>query len=471
MNKKLNSQANKVSKYSLRKGTTGATSILIGAIFILAIGNNQAKANERENLEETYQSNQNQELTSRKSEQTAVQFKNVDSEKNINEQASNLQHTNRPQENQSTVKKHTSNNSEKELKSPFSSPRSKKSELNFMNYSAPNTSSNSDTENNVTSKINFSNTDIKFKDNKIRPINAESYNLNISFNVDTNMKSGDYFKFQGSQNTINDDLNHNNSYAPDIKDSNGETIANGLYNPIQKEYTYTFTDYVNNKKNITGNINLSQYIDRNMVRNDSIAEHISYTFGDKKISQKIDVIYDNSYETQDQSNIGAAFTHYNQQTKTYEQIIYVNPLNKYTKSSLVDIMGYKQNNGDSSAQVNQETQIKIYKLKDGKSLNASYFNDDEDLIDVTNNFDIYNYENAKRINFGNINRDTYIIKVVSKENDQTKKDLIQSVRMYSFYNQRDYDTVYYYNYIQLTDSDADGDGEPDSDSDSDSDSD
>ncbi|WP_432740233.1 Ig-like domain-containing protein [Staphylococcus equorum] len=245
------------------------------------------------------------------------------------------------------------------------------------------------TGNDVTNQVDFTNTTISVKNNKIRPIDAESFKLTISFKTKTAIKSGDYFKFKGSYNTISDDLNHGNTSAPTIKDKDGNIIALGVYNPKTKEYTYTFTDFADNKKNISCNIKLSQYIDRDTVRNSS-NERITYTFGDKIVSQNISVIYDSGYEEQASSNIGSAFTHYNSETKKYEQTIYINPKKKTAYNSKVLIKGYKDKLGDSSAQINRNTQIKIYKVRNGVTLNDSYYNDEANLIDVTNQLNSQN---------------------------------------------------------------------------------
>lgn len=133
--------------------------------------------------------------------------------------------------------------------------------------------------NNVTNQIDFTNTTINVKNNTVKPLNAESYNLLTSFKTNSSVKKGDYFIIKGSANTINDDLNHQNSSAPVIKDKNGNIIAIGIYDPKTREYKYTFTDFVEDKASISGSLKFSQYINRDTVRNNS-NETITYTFGD-----------------------------------------------------------------------------------------------------------------------------------------------------------------------------------------------
>ncbi|MDT3995866.1 hypothetical protein RPO40_12505, partial [Mammaliicoccus fleurettii] len=88
-----------------------------------------------------------------------------------------------------------------------------------------------------------------------------------------------------------------------------------------------------------------------------------------------------------------------------------------------------------------------------------YYNDAENLIDVTNDFRFTDYQNGVGINFGNIYGATYIIKVISKENEAVNKDLVQSVDMYSTSQNGIYNSVSFYNFIELTDNSAEGEGE------------
>src|SRR5699024_10758969 len=67
------------------------------------------------------------------------------------------------------------------VKKESSSPRSKRS----LSAKA--------TGNNVTNQIDFTNTTMDIKNNKIRPINAESYKLITSFKTKSSVKEGDYF--------------------------------------------------------------------------------------------------------------------------------------------------------------------------------------------------------------------------------------------------------------------------------------
>src|SRR5699024_1375710 len=120
---------------------------------------------------------------------------------------------------------------------------------------------------------------------------------------------------------------------------------------------------------------------------------------------------------------------------------YVNPKKKIAYNSTVYIRGYMNELGDSSAQINANTQIKIYRVKNGVTLNDSYYNDDENLIDVTNDFRFTDYQNGVGIDFGDLYGDSFVIKVVSKENEAVNKDLIQSVDMYSTSQNGNYNYV------------------------------
>ncbi|POC77809.1 clumping factor B, partial [Vibrio vulnificus] len=74
----------------------------------------------------------------------------------------------------------------------------------------------------------------------------------------------------------------------------------------------------------------------------------------------------------------------------YKQTIYVNPMEHNLRNMNVNIQGHTDNIDESSAKVNIEnTNIKVYEVKDVSKLAESYYVNPQDtnLVDVTSDFD------------------------------------------------------------------------------------
>ncbi|MDU9418620.1 Ig-like domain-containing protein [Staphylococcus lloydii] len=104
---------------------------------------------------------------------------------------------------------------------------------------------------NVNDKVKVDSFD--FNETKIDPNQSGHTSLSASFKVDDSIKSGDYFTFDIPKNiSIDGDIDYsnvNNQFnLPNLTNKNGDIIARGVYNTSTKQGTYTFTDFVNNKK-------------------------------------------------------------------------------------------------------------------------------------------------------------------------------------------------------------------------------
>ncbi|WP_449132063.1 Ig-like domain-containing protein, partial [Staphylococcus hyicus] len=54
---------------------------------------------------------------------------------------------------------------------------------------------------------------------------------------------------------------NNNQFPIDVYSPSGYVVANGVYDTTTKTLTYKFTDWVNDKENISGSFDLSQFAD------------------------------------------------------------------------------------------------------------------------------------------------------------------------------------------------------------------
>ena len=314
------------------------------------------------------------------------------------------------------------------------------------------------TGSNVNDSVKFTNLSILTDNGKtVQPINNESFLVRGQFKVDAKVMGGDYFTVQLPDTAVIDDLNHDNEGVDPIVDGNGNVIADGKYDKTKKQFTYTFTKYVDDKTNLRGSLNYRNYIDRNEVRNDQDNVELTYDFAGDKVTENVDVRY-NNYIVEGNVNMGSAFTHTNLQTREYEQVIYVNPLSKNIREGLVDVYGYYKEPSDSSGKVNDNTEFKIYKVKKNTNLNGSYFFDETDDIyeDVTKNFDINidSSKNIAHIDFGTFDT-PYIIRVKSQADKNSDAEITQSATLTDSKG----DQVFVNNYITVTHNSADGEGD------------
>ncbi|MDS3886106.1 SdrD B-like domain-containing protein, partial [Staphylococcus hominis] len=282
---------------------------------------------------------------------------------------------------------------------------------------------------NVNDKVNATN--IAITDNSFDPNNHGSSTLISNFTVNGKVNQGDYFTVKYPENfSIDGDFDYrskNNIMVTDpLNDFNGNTVATGKYNTTDKTVTYTFTDYVNNKKNISGNIFLPIWTDREKTP-DSGDYNVSFNVADETLDTSINVDYTSPIKPKgavkgdNKPGITSFITKIdkNPNNPTYKQTIIVNPLENRLNDSRVKVYGYNPDKGGragSSAVVDrQNTSFKIYRVNDSNKLNDSYYinPDDPNLTDVTTDFDkwiYFNGGNIADIQFGDIDS-TYVITV------------------------------------------------------------
>ncbi|WP_368548834.1 Ig-like domain-containing protein [Staphylococcus warneri] len=111
-----------------------------------------------------------------------------------------------------------------------------------------------------TSQFNF---DIKIID----PNHSGHENFDASFIIDDSVKSGDNFTFKIPKNiTIDGDIDYSNLNntikLPNLKNANCDVIATGTYDTVNKTGKFTFTEFVDSKKNVAGKFEMPIWTDR-----------------------------------------------------------------------------------------------------------------------------------------------------------------------------------------------------------------
>ncbi|WP_070045962.1 SdrD B-like domain-containing protein, partial [Staphylococcus aureus] len=262
-------------------------------------------------------------------------------------------------------------------------------------------------------------------DNSKTIVPAQDYlSLKSQITVDDKVKSGDYFTIKYSDTVQVYGLNPEDiKNIGDIKDpNNGETIATAKHDTANNLITYTFTDYVDRFNSVKMGINYSIYMDADTIPVDKKDVPFSVTIGNQITTTTADITYP-AYKEADNNSIGSAFTETVSHVGNvedpgyYNQVVYVNPMDKDLKGAKLKVEAYHPKYPTNIGQINQNvTNIKIYRVPEGYTLNKGYDVNTNDLVDVTDEFKnkmTYGSNQSVNIDFGDITS-AYVVMVNTK---------------------------------------------------------
>ncbi|MDV5962172.1 SdrD B-like domain-containing protein, partial [Staphylococcus aureus] len=129
------------------------------------------------------------------------------------------------------------------------------------------------------------------------------------------------------------------------------------------------------------------------------------------------------YKEADNNSIGSAFTETVSHVGNvedpgyYNQVVYVNPMDKDLKGAKLKVEAYHPKYPTNIGQINQNvTNIKIYRVPEGYTLNKGYDVNTNDLVDVTDEFKnkmTYGSNQSVNLDFGDITS-AYVVMVNTK---------------------------------------------------------
>ncbi|HDJ1715689.1 TPA: carboxypeptidase regulatory-like domain-containing protein, partial [Staphylococcus aureus] len=280
------------------------------------------------------------------------------------------------------------------------------------------------------------------KNNKIVP--AQDYlELKSQIKVDDKVKSGDYFTIKYSDTVQVYGLNLEDiKNIGDIKDpNNGETIATAKHDTANNLITYTFTDYVDRFNSVQMGINYSIYMDADTIPVSKNDVEFNVTIGNTTTKTTANIQYPD-YVVNEKNSIGSAFTetvsHVGNKENPgyYKQTIYVNPSENSLTNAKLKVQAYHSSYPNNIGQINKEvTDIKIYQVPKGYTLNKGYDVNTKELTDVTNQYlqkITYGDNNSAVIDFGNADS-AYVVMVNTKFQYTTSESptLVQMVTLSS----------------------------------------
>ncbi|WP_192794644.1 SdrD B-like domain-containing protein, partial [Staphylococcus aureus] len=280
------------------------------------------------------------------------------------------------------------------------------------------------------------------KNNKIVP--AQDYlALKSQIKVDDKVKSGDYFTIKYSDTVQVYGLNPEDiKNIGDIKDpNNGETIATAKHDTANNLITYTFTDYVDRFNSVQMGINYSIYMDADTIPVSKNDVEFNVTIGNDTTKTTANIQYPD-YVVNEKNSIGSAFTETvsrvgnKENPGYYKQTIYVNPSENSLTNAKLKVQAYHSSYPNNIGQINKEvTDIKIYQVPKGYTLNKGYDVNTKELTDVTNQYlqkITYGDNNSAVIDFGNADS-AYVVMVNTKFQYTTSESptLVQMVTLSS----------------------------------------
>ncbi|CAC5876678.1 LPXTG family cell wall anchor protein [Staphylococcus aureus] len=282
--------------------------------------------------------------------------------------------------------------------------------------------------------------------NVVNPHNAERVTLKYKWKFGEGIKEGDYFDFMLSDNVETHGISTLRK-VPEIKSSTEDKVMVNGQVIDERKIRYTFTDYINSKKDLTAELNLNLFIDPTTVTKQG-KQNVKVTLGNKEIEKEFDIKY--LYGVKDRMGVtvnGRIHT-LNKEEGRFSHFAYVKPNNQSLTSVTVSGQVTKGNKSGAS-----NPSVKVYKHIGSDELAESVYaklDDANKFEDVTNKVNLsYTGDGGYSLDFSDLdNSKDYVIKYEG-EYDQNAKDLNFRTHLSGYHKNYPYYPNYYYP-VQLT---------------------
>ncbi|HDP4594332.1 TPA: fibronectin-binding protein FnbA [Staphylococcus aureus] len=260
----------------------------------------------------------------------------------------------------------------------------------------------------VTSKVTVTENSIEGHNNtnKVEPHAGQRAVLKYKLKFENGLHQGDYFDFTLSNN-VNTHGVSTVRKVPDILNGSlvmatGKVLGEG-------KIRYTFTDYINNKVNVTANLEINLFIDPKTVQ-DNGNQKITSMINDHETEKTIPISY-NPGVSNTYANINGSIETFNKADNKFTHVAYIIPKNGMSTESATitgTLMKGSNSNGNSPT-------VKIFEvLESNKELPKSVYaniNDTNTFKDVTSQMkdNLTVSENGSySLNIENLNK-TYVV--------------------------------------------------------------
>ncbi|MGI5949870.1 SdrD B-like domain-containing protein [Peptoniphilus sp.] len=212
----------------------------------------------------------------------------------------------------------------------------------------------------VADKITVTNLNLEnnTEGNTIDPNKSGGLHMSFDFDVEDNsVKEGDYFEIKLSDN-MNFFGDSTASPVPNFYNSAKALIATGEYDEENHKLIYTFTDYVENSRNVKGKGEFTFWVDRYKVT-DNGDQTFKVNVSDQEASTMLNVNFTTSTKLVD-----SFITKSDPFGDDFTQIVYVNPKHHNLEGTKLSIRADSwESKNDSTATINSKnTTFEIYKV-------------------------------------------------------------------------------------------------------------
>lgn len=240
--------------------------------------------------------------------------------------------------------------------------------------------------------------------------------VTVSGEISPTAKAGDTFSINFSDNIRRSDTdeasaNNGKQSANPIKDSNGNQIAYGYVDANEDKITYVLLPIVENESNIKFSTSNYFYPQIMKIPNSGTVDAV-ITVGDQTKHFPLNIQYDNLQQNDAQYGFSARIYDIDFSNGKYKVNAYFNAQNKPLDNQRIEIWARGDNNTDLNP---KNCTFRVYRVKDGKTLNASLIPNYSEYDDITNQLKISTNEadaetpgvlyydaatNTVKINFG-----------------------------------------------------------------------
>ncbi|USK88297.1 fibronectin-binding protein FnbB [Staphylococcus aureus] len=277
--------------------------------------------------------------------------------------------------------------------------------------------------------------------NIVNPHNAQRVTLKYKWKFGEGIKAGDYFDFILSDNVETHGISTLRK-VPEIKNSTEDKVMAIGEVIDERKIRYTFTDYIDNKKDLMAELNLNLFIDPTTVTKHG-EQNVEVKLGRNTVSKTFNIQYLDGVKDRMGVTVNGRIDTLNKADGKFSHFAYVKPNNQSLTSVTVTgqvTSGYKQN-------VKNPT-VKVYKHIGSDELAESIYAKLDDVSkfeDVTGELTLqYTSNGGYSLNFNNLDQSkNYVIKYEG-DYDSNASTLEFQTHLFGYYN------YYYYNTSNLT---------------------
>ncbi|WP_179122057.1 Ig-like domain-containing protein, partial [Salmonella enterica] len=197
------------------------------------------------------------------------------------------------------------------------SPITKSSITTFANE-APSTNVN-DKVKITNARLTLNQKNNQHDDYTIWPTSNEQFKLSADYELDNSIKEGDTFTIRYGE-YIRPGALELPAKNTQLRSKEGSIVANGVYDETTNTTTYTFTNYVDQYQNITGNFNLLATPKRETATKDQQTYPMDVTIANQEVRENFVVDYGNK----ENHLTNAAVANVDNVNNKHNEVVYLN---------------------------------------------------------------------------------------------------------------------------------------------------